>query len=138
MFEKNSWLNFVIGLLSFYFVFTLADVLMGKYQSIVANTTHFATNYLWIITFAVALILALILIIFFCKPRAPIFVFVAILLGAVLVMYTTLFDTIIHLDNYFKKEGLRAFRYLIPHLVVVVGSLLALYIAHLSNKLKSE
>lgn len=139
MFDKNNWLNFVIGLLGFYFVFNVVDWLMGKYGTkMVASTTHLPNNYLWIVTFAVALIFTLILIIFFCKPRAPIFVCIAILIGAVLSMFNSLYGTILNLDKYFHKEGISAVQYLLPHLVVLAGALIALYISWASNKLSKD
>jgi hypothetical protein len=136
--DKNSWLNLVIGLCGFYFFFKVMELFMGRYGTKVVTATHatpyIADGFYWVISFVVALILSLLLVILFCKPRAPIFVGIAILLGGVLGMFTTLYSTIINLDKYFRKEGISAVQYLLPHLIVLVGALLALYIAWLSNK----
>jgi hypothetical protein len=137
-FDKNSWLNLVIGLFGFYFVFKVMELFMGRFGTKVVSATHTAPyitdGFYWIISLVVALILSLLLIILFCKPRAPLFVGIAILLGGVFGMFTTLYNTIIHLDSYFKKEGISAVHYLLPHVIILVAAVLALYIAWLSNK----
>ncbi|MCL6588727.1 MAG: hypothetical protein K6U80_02125 [Firmicutes bacterium] len=136
--DKNSWLNLVIGLCGFYFFFKVMELFMFRFGAKVVTATHTASyitdGFYWVISFVVALILSLLLVIIFCKPRAPLFVGIAILLGGAFGMFTTLYNTIANLDNYFKKEGISAVHYLLPHVIILVGALLAFYIAWLSNK----
>lgn len=142
MFEKNNWLNLVLGLLGFYTVFSVMEFIMGRYGTkvlaVTPATNHITVNYYWLISFVVALIISLVLVIIFCKPRAPLFVFIAILLGGTLSMFYTLSDPIIKLDKYFRSYGIAAMQYLFPHLVVVIGALIALYVAYLSNKMSNN
>ncbi len=136
--DKNNWLNLVIGLTGFYFAFSIMQIIMGKYGTRVVAATpgaeHLTGDYYWLISFGVALILALGLIILFCKPRSPLFVFVGILLGSTLAFYYPLYVAIISLDKTVRREGLVALYTLLPHLIIMVGSLIALYVAWLSNK----
>jgi hypothetical protein len=50
-------------------------------------------------------------------------------------MWYPLYATIISLDKNVRKEGLIALYDLLPHLVVLAGALIALYIAWLSNRI---
>lgn len=137
--DKNNWLNLVLGLLGFYTVFSVMEFIMGRYGTkvlaVTPATNHITVNYYWLISFAVALIISLTLVIIFCKPRAPFFVFFGILLGGIISMFYTLYNTIEKLDKYFRADGVAAVQYLLPHLVVITGALIALYIAWLSNKM---
>ena len=133
--DKNNWLILFIGFLGFYFVFAFTGrVLETCGVSTVVTATHLAVNYHWLIALVAALIVALALVIFFCKPRSPLFTGLAILLGAVLVMYQPLFTALVNLDHSFRQEGLRAFKYLIPHLAVLVCVGIAFLTAVLSNQ----
>ncbi|MGE5582974.1 MAG: hypothetical protein ACM3X9_10630 [Bacillota bacterium] len=138
-FDKNNWLNLIITLTGFYSVFSIMQIIMGRFGARVVAATpaasHLTGNYYWLVSFAVALILALVLAICFCKPRTPLFVFIGVLLGGVLGLYYPLYTAIINLDHSFRTEGLAATYKLLPHLVVLVGALIALYFAWLSNKL---
>jgi hypothetical protein len=137
--SKNSWLNFILGLTGFYFIFSMMQMIMGKFGAkvvIVAQATaNFHRGFYWIISYAVALIVVLFIIILFCKPRAPFFVFLGILLGGVIALYHPLLYVIMNLDKDVRKVGLIALYELLPHLVVMVGGLIGLYVGWLSNKL---
>lgn len=139
MLDKNNWLNLVLGILSFYTVFSIMHFLMSRYGTKVVSatpvTTHISQDFYWLIAFVVALILSLIIIIIFCKPRAPLFVCIGILLGSCLAMLNTLYHTVLNLDKYFRQEGTAAITCLLPHLVVIIGALIAFYVAWLSNKI---
>jgi hypothetical protein len=136
---KNSWLNFLIGLTGFYFVFSVIQIIMGKFGTKVVATTlasnNFSGNYYWLIAYGITLVIALVLVIIFCKPRTPFFVFLGILLGGAVGLYHPLYITLINLDINVRKEGLVALYELLPHLVVLVGALIAFYIAWLSNRI---
>ncbi|HEX3046708.1 MAG TPA: hypothetical protein VHY08_18280 [Bacillota bacterium] len=136
--DKNGWLNLVIGLFGFYFFFKVMELFMGRYGAKVVTATHttpyITDGFYWVLSFVVALVLSLLLVILFCKPREPVFVGIAILLGGVFGLFNTLYSTIINLDKYFRSEGISAVQYLLPHVIVLIGALLALYIAWLSNK----
>lgn len=136
--DKNGWLNLVIGLFGFYFFFKVMELFMGRYGAKVVTATHttpyITDGFYWVLSFVVAMILSLLLVILFCKPREPVFVGIAILLGGVFGLFNTLYSTIINLDKYFRSEGISAVQYLLPHVIVLIGALLALYIAWLSNK----
>jgi hypothetical protein len=135
---KNSWLNFLIGLTGFYFVFSVMQIIMGKFGTKVVAAlaaNNLSGNYYWLIAYGIALVIALVLLIIFCKPRAPFFVFLGILLGSVVGLYHPLYMTLINLDKNVRKEGLVALYELLPHLVVLVGALIAFYSAWLSNRL---
>jgi MFS family permease len=137
-FEKNSWLNFFIGLTGFYFVFSIMQIIMGKFGPKVAAVTSAASHvsgYYWLISFGAALVITLIVLILFCKPRAPFYVFSGILIGGALGMYYPLYVTVINLDQNVRREGLVALYELVPHLTVLVGALIALYVTWLSNRL---
>ena len=141
-FEKNSWLNFFIGLTGFYFVFSIIQIIISKFGPKVVVITpaahHLNGGYYWLISFGIALILTVIAIIMFCKPRAPFYVFLGVLLGSALAMYYPLYVTIINLDKNVRKDGLVALYDLLPHLTVLIGALIALYIAWLSNHYSTE
>ena len=133
--DKNNWLNLVLGLLGFFFVYAITGHILEAYGvDAVATATHLSVHYHWLIALLAALVVSLVLVIFFCKPRSPFFTGVAILLGAVLVMYQPLFSTIANLDRYFRREGLDAFKYLIPHAAVLICAGIAYLTAALSNK----
>ncbi len=137
--DKNKWLNLILGVFSFYTIFSVLEVIMGHYGnrviSVAPGSTEISENWYWLISFIVALTLSLLVIIFFCRPRAPIFVGLAVLIGGCLAMFPKLYSTIIHLDKYFRQEGTSAALYLLPHVVIIVGALIALYIAWLSNRI---
>jgi hypothetical protein len=140
--DKNKWLNLVLGIFSFYTVFSVVEILMGRYGtkvvSVTPATSNISVELYYLISYVIALVLSLFLIIIFCKPRGPWFVFLGILLGGCLAMFHTLYTTILNLDSYFKKEGLAAVQYLLPHVVVIAGALIALYIAWLSNRMSKS
>lgn len=141
MLDKNNWLNLVLGVFGFYSVFSGMEILMGRYGTKVVAVTKATTNiphdFYWLISFGAALILSLILIIIFCKPRTPLFVSLGILLGSCLAMFSTLYHTILNLDKYFRDNGLAAVQFLLPHASVLAGTLIALLIAWLSNRSSS-
>ena len=133
--NKNSWLNFTVGMLGFYFVFSLLNTILEKVGTkVVSTTTHFSLDFYWLVAFVVAFLISLTLIIIFCKPRAPLFVGLAILIGSAASMYYTLYSSIVNLDKYFHSEGLVAIQHLLPHLVVILAALLAMFIAWFSNR----
>jgi hypothetical protein len=136
LFDKNSWLNFVVGLTGFYFIYSIMQIVIKRFGTrvVVTSGANPSEGYLWLVSFGVALILSLVLIIFFCKPRVPFFVFLAVFIAGGLVMYHPLFMTIVNLDKNVRKDGLVALYDLLPHLVVFVGALIALYVAWLSNR----
>ncbi len=142
MLDKNKWLNLVLGVFSFYTVFSVMEILMGRYGtkviSVTPATSNISINLYYLISYGVALLISLLAIVFFCKPRIPWLVFLGILISGCLAMFHTLYTTILHLDGYFKKEGLAAVQYLLPHLVVIIGALIALYIAWLSNRINNS
>ena len=137
--DKKSWLNFVIGLTGFYFVFSIMQIVMGKFGAKMVAATpvanHVSGDYYWLISFGIALIVAIVVLLLFCKPRVPFFVFLGVLLGGALGLYDPLYVTIINLDNNVRKDGLVALYELLPHLVVLAGALIALYVAWLSNRI---
>jgi hypothetical protein len=114
------------------------EILMGRYGTKVVAVTKATTNiphdFYWLISFGAALILSLILIVIFCKPRTPLFVSIGILLGGCLAMFSTLYHTIVNLDKYFRDNGLSAVQFLLPHASVIVGALIAFLIAWLVNR----
>ena len=133
--DKNNWLNLVLGTLGFFFMYAITGHILEAYgANAVSTATHLSVNYHWLIALLAALIVALALVIFFCKPRSPLFTGLAILLGALIVMYQPLFSTIANLDGYFRREGLHAFKYLIPHAAVLICAGIAYLTAALSNK----
>jgi hypothetical protein len=136
--DKNNWLNLVLGILGFYSVFSVMEILMGRYGTKVVAVTKATTNisqdFYWLISFGAALILSLVLIIIFCKPRTPLFVCIGILIGSCLSMFSTLYHTILNLDKYFRANGLSALQFLLPHAAVIVGALIAFLIAWVVNR----
>jgi hypothetical protein len=136
--DKNSWLNFVIGLTGFYFVFSIMQIVMNKFGAKMVAATpvanHLNGDYYWLLSFGIALIITMIVLVLFCKPREPFFIFLGVLIGGSLGLYYPLYLIIINLDKNVRKEGLVALYELLPHLVVLVGALIALYVAWLSNR----
>jgi len=136
--DKNNWLNLILGIFGFYTVFSVMEILMGRYGtkvvSVTPATTHISQDLYWLISFGAALILSLILIVIFCKPRTPLFVGVGILIGSCLSMFSTLYHTILNLDKYFREDGLAAVQFLLPYAAVIVGALIAFLIAWLTNR----
>ena len=139
--SKNGWLNFVLGLTGFYFIFSIMEIIMGRFGlRVVAAaqaTASLDRGFYWLISYTVALILALFVVIVFCKPRTPLFIFLGILLGGVAVLYHPLLYTILNLDRDVRKVGLVALYELLPHLVVLAGALIGMYVAWLSNRLSN-
>ncbi|HBE77103.1 MAG TPA: hypothetical protein DDW65_04880 [Firmicutes bacterium] len=138
IFDKNCWLNFVIGLTGFYFVYSIMQVVIKRFGAqvvVTASGVNLSGGYLWLVSFGVALILSLVLLILFCKPRVPFFVFLGVLIAGILGLYHPLYVTVVNLDKNVRKDGLVALYDLLPHLVVFVGALIALYVAWLSNRM---
>lgn len=137
-FDKNGWLNLILSAIGFYTVFSIMQIIMGRFGTKVVAATpavnYLTSDYYWLVSFVVALVLALALIIFFCKPRVPLFVFLGVLVGGALGLYYPLYTAIINLDKNFRQEGTAAIYNLLPHVIVLVGALIALYFAWLSNK----
>lgn len=133
LFNKNVWLNFSIVLLGFYSVFTFFNSLLADFKMDLAKSMNVSLSYYWLIAFVAAFVASMALTIFFCKPRAPLFMGVALLLGATLSMYQTLYLFIINLDYYFRHDGLSAIVYLIPHGTVLIASVAAYFIGVASN-----
>ena len=135
--NKNSWLNFFLGLLGFFFVYTIIDlfIIQKNNVSLVSFTAQVPVSYYWLIAYISALILSLVLIFIFCKPGSPLFGSLGLFIGALLGMFNRLVSIIFNLDKYFRGEGLRAFRYLLPHIVVIVGFIISFYTIFLVNKL---
>lgn len=140
--DKNNWLNLVLGFFGFYSVFSVMEILMGRYGTKVVSVTKATTNishdFYWLISFGAALILSLVLISIFCKPRTPLFVGIGILLGSCLSMFSTLYHTLLNLDKYFRVNGLAAIQYLLPHAAVIAGTLIAFLVAWLINRSGSQ
>ncbi len=138
MLDKNNWLNLVLGVFGFYTVFSVMEILMGRYGTKVVSVTKATTNIshdiYWLISFGVALILSLVLIIIFCNPRVPLFAGFGVLLGSCMAMFSTLYHTILHLDKYFRNNGLAAVQFLLPHVTVIVGALIAFLVVWLINR----
>jgi hypothetical protein len=135
LFDKNNWLNLILGLFGFYFVYSISGLVIKEYGiQVVSSTTHLTASYHWLVAFVIALVLSLTLIVIFCKPRSPWFTALAILLGAVLVMFPSLFRAIVNLDGSFRREGVIAGYTLVPHLVVLLGAAIGYLTAALSNK----
>lgn len=133
--DRNTWLNFVLVLCGFYFVFALGSLLMGKYSLQAASATHLEAGYLWIMVLAAALLVALALTLIFCGRRAPLAIALAVCLSGVLSMHRVLWTVLVNLDQNFRSEGMAAFYGLIPHAVILVAALASFYLAWLSNQL---
>ena len=131
--DKNGWLNFTLGLLGFYFVFSLLNTIFESFGAKVVSTMNLPGNYYWLISFGAAFIIAMALIFIFCKPRSPLLVGLAIFCGGILGMYYTLFASIMKLDSYFRSEGLNAIYYLLPHAAIILASILAFFITLFTN-----
>lgn len=133
LFNKNAWLNFFMVLLGFYSVFTFFNSLLADFKMDLAKSVNVSLSYYWLIAFVAGFVAAMALAIFFCKPRSPLFMSIALLLGASLSMYQTLYLFIINLDYYFRHDGLSAIVYLIPHGTVIIGAVAAYFIGVASN-----
>ncbi|MGE5605898.1 MAG: hypothetical protein ACM3YE_09420 [Bacteroidota bacterium] len=131
--DKNGWLNFTLGLLGFYFVFSLLNTIFERFGAKMVSTMNLPGNYYWLISFGTAFIIAMALIFIFCKPRSPILVGLAIFCGGILGMYYTLFTSIMKLDSYFRSEGLNAIYHLLPHAAIILASILAFFITLFTN-----
>ncbi len=136
--DKNGWLSFTLGLLGFYFVFSLLNTIFESVGAKMVSTMNLPGNYYWLISFGAAFIIALSLILIFCRPRSPLLVGLAILCGGILGMYYTLFSTIMKLDSYFRTEGLNAIYHLLPHAAIVLASVLAFFIIMITNSGESS
>lgn len=131
--DKNGWLNFTLGLLGFYFVFSMLNTIFEGFGAKMVSTMNLPGNYYWLISFGVAFIVAMTLIFIFCKPRSPLLVGLAIFCGGILGMYYTLYANIVKLDSYFRSEGLNAIYHLLPHAAIILASILAFFITMFSN-----
>lgn len=131
--DKNRWLNFTLGLLGFYFVFSLLNTIFEGFGTKMASTMNLPGNYYWLISFGAAFIVAMALIFIFCNPRSPLLVGLAIFCGGILGMYYTLFTNIVKLDSYFRSEGLNAIYHLLPHAAIILASIMAFFITMFSN-----
>jgi len=131
--DRNSWLNFTLGLLGFYFVFSLLNTIFESFGAQVVSNMNLPGNYYWLISFGAAFIIAMTLVYVFCKPRSPLMVGLAIFCGGVLGMYYTLFATVMKLDSYFRSEGLSAIYHLLPHAAVILAPILAFFIIMFTN-----
>lgn len=135
--DRNSWLNFILGLLGFYFVFSLLNTIFEGFGARMVSTMNLPGNYYWLISFGAAFIVALALVFIFCRPRSPLLVGLAIFCGGILGMYYTLFTTITKMDSYFRGEGINAVYHLLPHAAVVLASILAFFIITFTNSSES-
>lgn len=133
MMDKNGWLNFTLGLLGFYFVFSLLNTIFESFGAKMVSNMNLPGNYYWLISFGAAFIIAIALIFVFCRPRSPLLVGSAIFCSGILSMYYNLFSTIMRLDSYFRAEGLNAIYHLLPHATIVLASILAFFIIMLTN-----
>lgn len=133
MMDKNGWLSFTLGLLGFYFVFSLLNTIFESFGTKMASSMNLPGNYYWLISFGAAFLIAMALVFIFCRPRSPFLVGTAVLCGGILSMYPTLFSTIMKLDSYFRSEGLKAIYHLFPHAAIVLASILAFFIILLIN-----
>lgn len=131
--DKNGWLNFALGLLGFYFVFSLLNTIFESFGAKMVSSMNLPGNYYWLISFGAAFIIAMALIFIFCRPRSPLLVSLAIFCSGILSMYYTLFSAIMRLDGYFRTEGLNAIYHLLPHAAIVLASILAFFIIMLTN-----
>ena len=131
--DKNGWLNFTLGLLGFYFVFSLSNTIFEGLGTKMVSTMNLPGNYYWLISFGAAFIVAMALIFIFCKPRSPLLVGLAIFCSGILGMYYTLYTNIVKLDSYFRSEGLNAIYHLLPHAAIILASILAFFIIMFSN-----
>jgi hypothetical protein len=131
--DKNRWLNFALGLLGFYFVFSLLNTIFEGFGAKMVSSMNLPGNYYWLISFAAAFIVAMALVFVFCRPRSPLWVGAAIFCGGILSMYYTLFSTIMRLDSFFRSEGLNAIYHLLPHAAIILASILAFFIILLTN-----
>lgn len=136
--DRNGWLNFTLGLLGFYFVFSMLNTIFESFGAKMVSTMNLPGNYYWLISFGAAFIIALTLIFVFCRPRSPLLVGLAIFCGGILGMYYTLFTTIMKLDSYFRAEGLNAIYHLLPHAAVILASILAFFITMFTNSGESN
>ena len=135
--DRNSWLNFILGLLGFYFVFSLLNTIFEGFGARMVSTMNLPGNYYWLISFGAAFVAAMALVFIFCRPRSPLLVGLAIFCGGILGMYYTLFTTITKMDSYFRGEGINAVYHLLPHAAVVLASILAFFIITFTNSSES-
>ncbi|NLY76201.1 MAG: hypothetical protein GX075_13035 [Firmicutes bacterium] len=135
--DRNSWLNFILALLGFYFVFSLLNTIFEGFGARMVSTMNLPGNYYWLISFGAAFVAALALVFVFCRPRSPLLVGLAIFCGGILGMYYTLFTTIAKMDSYFRGEGINAVYHLLPHAAVVLASILAFFIITFTNNSES-
>ncbi len=131
--DKNGWLNFTLGLLGFYFVFSILNTIFERFGAKMVSTMNLPGNFYWLISFGAAFIIALALIFIFCRPRSPLLIGLAIFCGGTLGMYYTLFTTVMKLDSYFRSEGLNAIYHLLPHAAVILASILAFFFTMFTN-----
>lgn len=136
--DRNGWLNFALGLLGFYFVFSLLNTIFESIGAKMVSSMNLPGNFYWLISFGAAFIIAIALILIFCKPRSPLLAGLAILCGGILGMYYTLFNTIMKLDSYFRTEGLNAIYHLLPHAAIILASILAFFIIMITNSGESS
>lgn len=133
--DKHNWLNFTIAFLGFTFFDSMSALIIGEfYAKAVTETTTLASSYHWIVSLFISLILSLILTVCFCKPRAPLFIGAAVFLSACYSLHSDLYSAVIRLDANLRHSGLEAFWTLLPHILVIVIAILAVYLAWLSNR----
>lgn len=133
--DKHNWLNFTLVLLGFPFFYSLSALIIGKfYVKAVTETTTLTASHHWIVSLVIGLILSLGLAVYFCKPRAPLFIGTAVFLGAYYSLSPMLYSALSRLDLNLRHSGLRAFETLLPHVLVILVTALAAYLAWLSNR----
>lgn len=103
-------------------------------MAVTETTSQISTSYYWLVIFALALLLSLVLVFIFCKPRAPFFVSLAVLCGGVYCMYDKLYTAIVKLNSYVQAEGLGAFWHLLPHGSIILGAVIAYFLTSLGNQ----
>ncbi|MGE5558861.1 MAG: hypothetical protein ACM3WV_09675 [Bacillota bacterium] len=136
--SKNTWLNVTLGILGFYFAFSVFDTEKYGIEVYAMQVPVSASNY-WLLYCAIALLFACILVIVFCKPRSPLMTAIAVALGFVAVHWNKLCEPLANINRTLHLEVLKAFQAILPHLALVVSFLLAFFIVLLYNKVvKSE
>lgn len=136
--DRNGWLNFTLGVLGFYFVFSLLNTIFESIGAKMVSSMNLPGNFYWLISFGAAFIVAIALILIFCRPRSPLMAGVAVFCGGILGMYYTLFNTIMKLDSFFRTEGLNAIYHLLPHAAILLASILAFFIIMITNSGESS
>lgn len=135
IFDKHGWLNFTMALFGFTFFFSLSTFITGRFFArSITEITALTPSFHWIANGLIAFVLSLVLVIFFCKPRAPFLIAAAILLGGIFSLRPRLFSAIVHLDGNLRQHGLVALHSLLPHLFLVILAVIAYYAAWLSNR----